>query len=76
MGEFASCFNRLAAPKEQPPPESLRQMDRAGLTVWKVSCLRRAAEGAKLSGAATDGGAGEAALTPTPNVAEPAHDRF
>ena len=24
------------SPKEQPPPESLRQMDRARLTVWKV----------------------------------------
>ena len=24
------------APKEQPPPESLRQKDRACLTVWKV----------------------------------------
>jgi len=26
-----------AAPKEQPPPESLRQKDRARLTVWKAS---------------------------------------
>src|SRR5207244_11871896 len=25
-----------AAPTEQPPPESLRPQDRAGLTVWKV----------------------------------------
>jgi hypothetical protein len=35
-GEFANGFNHLAAPKEQPPPESLRPRDRARLTVWKV----------------------------------------
>ena len=42
MGEFVKRFKRLAAPKEQPPPESLRPRDRARLTVWKE--LRRKPE--------------------------------
>ena len=54
-----------AAPKEQPPPESLRHQDRARLTVWKelqgqageqLEGPFGAAEGVKLSGAKTDGG--------------------
>ena len=41
-GEFAMAFRVAAAPKEQPPPESLRQKDRARLTVWKVSATTMA----------------------------------
>jgi len=65
-GEFALGYRPGAAPKEQPPPESLRhQGPREPGQSGKCPPSRRqrwTAEGAKLSGAATDGGDGRTAF--------------
>ncbi len=65
-GECDAKGNRGSPPKEQPPPESLRHQGPRAPDSLERAChslvRRRAAEGAKLSGAATDGGDGRTAF--------------
>ena len=37
VGETAFASREEAAPKEQPAPETLRQMDRRRMGLWKVA---------------------------------------
>ena len=52
----------MTAPKEQPPPESLRPKDRASQTVWKESadayCKGGPPKGQSSQALGTDGGGG------------------
>jgi len=66
-GEFANCLRHLAAPKEQPPPESLRPKDRARLdSLESVPSVSEGPPKVQSSQALkTDGGGGR---NPSPGV--------